>query len=70
VLWRIGDGSVFKGRESAFGRHYMRIDSQCIDTLSSDSIASTEDLVAHVVLSDEIAEKLFIDSSLVDDLNS
>ena len=48
----------------------MRIDSQCMDTLSSDSIASTEDLVAHVVLPDKIAEKLFVDSSLVDDLNS
>lgn len=28
----------------------------------------TEDLVAHVVLSDEVSEKLLVDAGLVDDL--
>lgn len=34
------------------------------------ALLRTEDLVAHVMLSDEVSEKLFIDAGLVDDLRS
>lgn len=67
VFGRVGDAAIFEAGESTFGRD-CRVQLVHGSIQSRDVDGHTEDLIANVVLPDEVSQELFVDASLVDNL--